>query len=61
MYFSSSGVHLPRSFAVLIHVFVDLAAFNKVVCLVFYKFEEFVDVIFPSFPWSPNRSVGPVF
>ena len=62
VYFSSSRVHLPRSPAVLIPFFVDLAAaFNKVFCLVFYKFEEFVDVIFPSFYWSPNRSVGPVF
>ena len=42
--------------------FVDLAAaFNKVFCLVIFNFEEFVDVIFPSFHWSPNRSVGPVF
>ena len=55
-------VHLPRSFAVLIHVFVDLAATpGKVFCLFFDKFEEFVDVIFPSFSWSSNRSVGPVF
>ena len=26
----------------------------------FFQFEEFVDVIFPSYSWSPNRSVGPV-
>ena len=41
---------------------VDLAAaFGQVFCLFFNKFEEFVDVIFTSFPWSSNRSVGPVF
>ena len=41
--------------------FVDLAAtLCHFFCLFFNKFEEFVDVIFPSLLWSSNRSVGPV-
>ena len=38
-----------------------VAAFSQIFSLVFNLFEEFVDVVFPSFPWSANRSVGPVF
>ena len=62
VYFSSSSVHLPRSFAVLIHVLLIWWLLSKkLLSLVLNKFEEFVDVIFPSFSWSPSRYVGPVF
>ena len=39
-----------------------IAAFDWVFSFIFFKFlfEEFVDVIFPSFSWSSNRSVGTV-
>ena len=45
----------------LIHVFVGLiAAFGWAFSFFKFLIEEFVDVIFPSFSWSSNRSVGPV-
>ena len=41
--------------------FVGLVAAFKWICGVFkFLFEEFVNVIFPSFSWSPDRSVGVV-
>ena len=38
-----------------------VAAFSQIFSFVFKLFEEFVVVVFPSFSWSANRSVGPVF
>ena len=41
--------------------FVGLtAAFDWVFSTFKFLFEKFVDVIFPSFSWSPDRSVDPV-
>ena len=43
-------------------MFIDLVpAFGQIFSLVLNLFEEFVDVIFPSFSWSSDCSVGPVF
>ena len=59
---SSSRAHLLRSLAMLIQVLlVWVAAFDWVFSFFKFFFEEFVDVIFPSFSWSSNRSVGPVY
>ena len=41
--------------------FVGLVvAFNWICGIFKFLFEEFVNVIFPFFSWSPDRSVGPV-
>ena len=62
VYLSASRDPSSAVFCCIDPCFVDLAAaFTEVFCLVFFQFEEFVDVIFPSFPRSSNRSVGPVF
>ena len=58
LYLSSSGVHLSRSFAVLIHVLLIWLLLSSKLSV---SFEKFVYVVFPSFSWSPNRSVDPVF
>ena len=56
---SSGRVHFPRFWAD--PSFVGLVVAFKWICGVFkFLFEEFVNVIFPSFSWSPDRSVGPV-
>ena len=43
-------------------VVVLTLSFKCFLILFFVKvlFEEIVDVIFPSFPWSTDRSVGPI-
>ena len=37
-----------------------LSMFCLIVGIFKFMFEEFVNVIFPSLDWSPDRSVGPV-
>ena len=51
----------PRSLAMLINVFFGLVvAFNWIFSIFKFLFEEFVNVIFPSFSWSLHRSIDPV-